>query len=149
KHYWIMRGLMGLGLRVMVEALERPGAEAHTADRCRVLSDAGTFEFLMGRYPEAQKFLLESLVIAREMKDRRSIAGILQPLGLASMALGDKDSAGRELNEALALARELGNKREVAAALTAVAQFHRLQGDLNAAEPLYSAANELAREIGD
>ncbi|HEX4943281.1 MAG TPA: tetratricopeptide repeat protein [Usitatibacteraceae bacterium] len=149
KRYWINRGLPGLAHRMAVEALTRPGAEARTLARCRALFDAGQLDSWMGRYGEAQAYLVESLAIARETGDRSRIEAVLQPLGLAMLGKGDLRAARGHFEEALALARELGNKRELAAALNALAQLHRAEGHPDAAEPLYEQAVDLARELGD
>jgi predicted ATPase/class 3 adenylate cyclase len=149
KHYWIIRGLLALGQRVMVEALARPGAQERSVARCNALSDAGQLGCVMGRYREAQPYLAESLAIAREIGDKRMVAAVLQPLGVASLGQGDLDGARGHFEEALTLAQELGSKRDIAAALTALAQVHRVEGALTAAEPLYARVVELARELGD
>jgi predicted ATPase/class 3 adenylate cyclase len=149
RRYWIIRGLPGLGHRVTREALSRPGAQDRTYSRCQGLFDAGQLCSFMGRYEEARGNLEESLAIAREIGDKRSIALALQPLGIAYHGQGDLVTARRHFEEALVLARELGNKREVAAALNALAQLHRVDGQPNTAEPLYEQALALARELED
>jgi tetratricopeptide (TPR) repeat protein len=149
RRYWIVRGVLGLGLRVTVEALGRPGAQERNAARCRALFDAGQLDSWMGRYTEAQGYLEESLAIAREMGDLSSVAAAYQPLALAALGLGDIAAARRYLNEALVLEREQGNQRDVAAVLNALAQIHRVQGEPEAAEPLYEDVLAIARDIGD
>jgi len=103
----------------------------------------------MGRYPEAQGYLEESLAFAREIGDKQRVARVLQPLGLAFLGQGNLAAARRHFEEALVLARELGNKREYAAALNALAQLHRAEGELDTAEPLYRNVLALARELAD
>ena len=149
KPYWITRGYLELGQRMTVEALARPGAEQRTIARCRGLFDAGQTGVLMGRYAQAQRYLEESLAIAREIGDKRRIAVALQPLGIACLGQGDTAAAAEHLQEALAMARELGNKREVAAALNVMAQLLRVTGDLDRAESLYEQGLALARELQD
>jgi tetratricopeptide (TPR) repeat protein len=149
RRYWIIRGLLGLGLRVTVEALARPGAERRDAARCRGLFDAGQIASWMGRYADAQGHLQESIAIARELGDKQSIAAALQPLGLASLGLGDYAAARAQAEEGVALAREIGTKRDLAAALNALAQTARAGGDPEAAEPLYEQVLAIARELDD
>jgi predicted ATPase/DNA-binding winged helix-turn-helix (wHTH) protein len=149
KPYWITRGFLGLGLRMTVEALARAGADERSLARCRGLLDAGWIGVLMGRYAEAQGYLEESLVIAREIGDKRRIAMALQPLGYACLAKGDMAAARTHLQDALAMARELGDKREIAAALNVLAQLLRVEDELDAAEPLYEQGLALARELQD
>ena len=149
RRYWMIRGLLGLGHRVTVEALGRPGAQQRSPARGGALFDAGQLGVWMGRYAEAQTYLEESLAIARELGNRQMVARVLQPLGLASLGQGNLPAARAYSEEALALARELGNQRELAAALNALAQLHRAEGELDKAEPLYRNVLALARELGD
>ena len=147
--YWLNRGLLGFGQRVNAEALARPGAEARNLARCRALFVAGQFSSHMGRYEEAQQYLEESLAIARELGDRRRIAGALLPLGWAHLGQGHVTTALGCMDEALAAAKQLGEPREIAAATIAVAQLRRVQGELDAAEELYEKGLALARELDD
>jgi hypothetical protein len=48
------RGILRLGYRVTVEALEREGAQARTLPRCRALYAAGNLGWVMARYAEAR-----------------------------------------------------------------------------------------------
>jgi predicted ATPase/class 3 adenylate cyclase len=147
KPYWLNRGLVGLGTRVTVEALRR-SREPDLA-RCGGLADAGQLMFFAGNYADARRYLEESLGIARQLGDTRSVATVLQPLGMACLGEGDVATARACLQEALELARELGNKRELAAALNALAQLHRTNNELDLAEPLYEQFLGLARELRD
>jgi predicted ATPase/class 3 adenylate cyclase len=149
KKYWVKRGLLGLGDRVTVEALARAGAQERSLARSQGLFDAGQLECFMGRYGEAQRYLMESLAIAREIADTSMVAAVLQPLGLASLGQGDLAAARGHFEEAIDLARQLGDKHELLAAFNALAQLHRLEGDPDTAEPLYEKVLALARELGD
>jgi predicted ATPase/DNA-binding winged helix-turn-helix (wHTH) protein/Tfp pilus assembly protein PilF len=149
KLYWINRGLLGVGHGLFVEALRHPGAQQRDERRCRALFDVGQFGFYMGRYAEAQRYLEESLAIARELGDKARIAAALQPLGMVSLGQGHFGNARSHLEEALALAHDLGDKRNLAAAMYAIAQLYRTEGALDDAERLYERALALAREIDD
>ena len=149
RRYWIVRGVLGLGHRVTMEALGRPGAQQCNYARCRALFDAGQLGSWMGRYAEAQVHLQESLTIARELGDLSSVAGALQPLALAALGLGNVAAARAYLEEALPLERAEGDQREIAAVLNALAQIHRAEGELDAAEPLYENVLAIARDLRD
>ncbi len=149
KSYLLTRGMPELALRMMRDALARPGAQIRSSARSRALFDAGQICCFMGRYEEARPVLEEGLAIAREMGDVRSAADILQPLGLALLGLGDRPGARAAYEEALDLARRHAGRRDVAAALNALAQFHRIEGALDVAEPLYEQVVAMLREIGD
>ncbi len=147
--YWFTRGILALGLQVALEALARPGAQAHNLLRCRSLSGAGQLALYMARYAEARRYLEESLAIAREIKDASRVSAVLQPLGMASLGEGDYATARDRLLEALSIAEASGNKREIAAAMSALTQLRRVEGALDAAHALNVRALELSRELGD
>jgi tetratricopeptide (TPR) repeat protein len=147
--YWLTRGQAGLGAKVFGEALARRDAQRRDRPRCRALADAGQIAYFMGRYGEAQRYLEESLAIARELGDTRRVAAALQPLGNVRIAQGDFAGARKHLEEGLHLARELGNQRDLAAATNQLAQLKRVEGDVDAAEPLYEQVLAIARELGD
>ena len=149
RRYWIIRGLLGLGYRMTLEALTRPGTGNRDLDRCNALFDLGQIGCWMGRYAEARGYLEECLSIARELGNTSMVARILQPLGMASLGQDDADAAYRYYEEALALARQQGNRRELAGALNSLAQLHRVQGAFDSAQPLYEDVLTLARELGD
>ncbi|MDE2359449.1 MAG: adenylate/guanylate cyclase domain-containing protein, partial [Betaproteobacteria bacterium] len=125
RRYWFDRGLLGLGYRTTMEALQRPTAQDPTPTRVSALNDAGQIAAYMGRYAEAKLHLVESLAAARALGDRDRIAYLLQPLGLACMGIGDLADARGYLDEALVMARESGDRREIAAALNSLAQIAR------------------------
>jgi tetratricopeptide (TPR) repeat protein len=145
--YWLNRGLLALGFRVTVEALEREGAKKRDLFRQRGLSSAGYLASFMGRYTQARAYLQESLRVAREMGNTQSVALVLYPLGIACQGEGDLGAARAHFEEAVALARQLGNRRELAAAGNALASLHRMEGRLAEAERLYEEALLLAREL--
>jgi predicted ATPase/class 3 adenylate cyclase len=149
KPYWLNRGLLGLGHRMTIEALARAGARERSLGRWMGLADAGQLAFFMGQYAEACKHLEESLAIARELGDRRRVAAVLQPLGMACLGEGDVTSARRYLQEALTLARLLGDKRELATSINALAQLHRVENEFDAASSLYDQFLTLARDLQD
>ena len=149
KVYWITKGLLGLGHQLAVEVLARPGAATRDELHCRALFDAGQFSFFMGRYGEAQRYLEESLVVARQLGNRKRIAAALQPLGMACLGQGHLATARAHLAEALELAGSLGNERDLAAAMNAMGALHRVQGSLDDARKLYEQAVEIFAKVGD
>jgi non-specific serine/threonine protein kinase len=149
RRYWLNRGLLELGLRLTIEALERSGANARTLTRARGLFDAGQICVFMGRYSAALRYLDESLAIAREVGDDRSIAVVLQPIGMAYLGLGDVPNARRFLEEALILAEKRGEQREIAAAANQLAQLLRASSELDRAEQLYERVIGISRTLED
>ena len=149
KGYWINRGLLTVGHRLVSEALARDKTASRDEARCRALFDAGQLAFFMGRYPEAQRRLEESLVIARELGSTVRVAAVLQPLGAAYLGQGLREQAFALLKEGVALARESNSKRDLGAALNSLGSFHRVQGELDLAAALYKDAIAILGEVGD
>ncbi len=148
KHYWFMRGLLNLGHHVTTEAIAIPAPEAQSLARCRALWVAGQICSYTGRYEEAQRYLAESLAIARHHGDRRMIAAVQNILALAALGRGDRAAARLHGEEALDLARQSGSKSEIVVASNALAQLNRLDGKLDEAELLYGEAVAQANELG-
>lgn len=149
KHYWFIRGLLNLGHRVSTEAVTNPVGPTTGSERCKALWVAGQICSFMGHYEEAQKFLRESLSMARALEDPRMVAVALTTLGLASFGQGDRAAARTYAGEALEIAERSGNKRQIASASNALAQLFRWEGNIERAEPLYQRVVALARELED
>jgi non-specific serine/threonine protein kinase len=149
RRYWISRGLLELGLRVTLESLRRDAAKERTVERSQALFAAGQLQYLMGRYADARKCLEESLEVSRLLGDKRGIAAVLQPLGMAAQGEGDFARAQSFLEEALEAARLRGDKQQIAAAVNTLAQLRFLQGGLDNSEKLFQEVLSLARELGD
>jgi predicted ATPase/class 3 adenylate cyclase len=149
KLYLICRGLLALLQRLTLEALARSGAQARTQARCRALHAAGQVECFMGQYPEAHRYLEQSLSIAKEIDDKERAAIVLDELGVVCMGQGELVGARSYLEEALQIAVELGKKRPLASVLNALAQLDRVEGQLDRAEQLYERVVALARELED
>jgi non-specific serine/threonine protein kinase len=145
RNSWADRGLSGLGHRLTLEALARPGAGERGIARCRALAAAGMLEYFMGRYREAEEHVQESLAIAREIGDKERVGAALTLLG--HVVLMQDPAAARDYYEAaLALGRELGDKRRLANVLNGLAVLYQSQGDLDRAQALYEETLAIDRE---
>jgi len=147
KLYWINRGLLGIGYRMLQDALRRDSPPSRL--RTRALFDVGQLAYFMGRYEEACVHLQRSLELATEMQSQERIAAVLQPLGMAYLALGKIDLAREQLERAVVLSRRLNYTRDLAAALNALAQLERSQSNLSTARTLYEDVLSIARSAGD
>jgi len=87
--------------------------------------------------------------MARTLGDSRTVAVVLNTLGLASFGQGNRANARKCWEEALRIAEQSSNKRQICSVSNALAQLHRLEGDVDRAEPLYKQSVSLARELGD
>jgi predicted ATPase len=147
--YWLPRGLIELGHRLTVEALERPAAQSRDLNRSGAQYAASQLGYFMGHYEAAQRHGEECLSIARQFGIKARAASALLLLGYASDALGQHVAARQQFEESAALARELGDKSRLSFALNALAGHHQEQNDLNTAERLFEEALALARERND
>ncbi|HET7730991.1 MAG TPA: adenylate/guanylate cyclase domain-containing protein [Usitatibacter sp.] len=148
KLYWVNRGYLELGLRVTLEALERPGAQSRDPNRAQGLFNAGQMRYFMGRHREARSCLEESLGIARQLGDAY-VATVLQPLGLAALGEGDTAMARKCFEEAVHLTDARGDKRSLAGALNALAMVYRVERLPHNAHALYDRIVSLCRESGN
>jgi hypothetical protein len=87
--YFRNRGLLALQLRVSVEALSRPGADAPTVARGRALLAAGEPAYFLGRYDDARRYVEAGLAIGRQSGDLLTIATSLRLQGYVALAQGD------------------------------------------------------------
>jgi tetratricopeptide (TPR) repeat protein len=142
-------GLIALGYRMTVEALQRPGAQRRSLARCRALWAAGALGYFMGRYEDARNRVETSLDIARAIGDKARAAEALRLLGYLEVALSDRAAAREHLQEALALSRETADEARVSKALSALAELHRAEGRLDEAEALYAETLALNRQRAD
>jgi non-specific serine/threonine protein kinase len=147
--YWLNAGLLGLGLRICQEALDRVPATSRNRTRCLALHTAGQFAYFVGLYSRARSLLKECLDIAQENSDEEMIASTLHRLGIACWGAKDLEAARRYLDEAVRAASLKGAKRELAVAQIALAQLHRSQRNNHIALELYLKAGELVRGLGD
>jgi predicted ATPase/class 3 adenylate cyclase len=147
--YWIERGLLNVGIKIMLEALSRPGTESLVMPRIRATWSAADLMLRSGRYQEAWVYLTECLELVRPLQDDRRYATVLRSLSFAAAGLGDLTAARRYGEMSLEAARSLGQPQVHAAALNELGQVARAQRDLKVAGRLYRQALRLVRKEGD
>jgi len=97
-----------------------------------------------GEYDEAEKFLLESLDIKREMGNRQSIVYSLLGLGRVAGEQGHYQQAKRWYNEAVQITRDIGATVLTASILSGIARVLADQGHLERAVELLIVAQRHA-----
>ncbi|MGB3712899.1 MAG: tetratricopeptide repeat protein [Candidatus Promineifilaceae bacterium] len=105
----------------------------------RALANLGRHALVLGSYGKAGQLLLESLKIARVLKNRSWINEALNRLGLVAMAVGDLETAERYFLECVASAKEWGKPYSIAYSFINLA-------DLNVARKEYKLATDLYQE---
>jgi predicted ATPase/DNA-binding XRE family transcriptional regulator len=117
--------------------------------RARALNAAGRLAYRQSDYALATPRLQQSLSLARDVGDAKTIAGSLSNLGILAMAQGDYIEATALLEESLALGRILGDTWGLASTLDDLGTIAHLLGDNQRAAVLKAESLELARAAGD
>ncbi len=90
-----MRGHLSEGRERYQAALSREGAARRTGARARALHGAGALAYRQGDYSAARSLYEESVAMARELGDRRGIAGALEGCAALAAVRGKEDRAAR------------------------------------------------------
>jgi predicted ATPase len=147
--FWAMRGHLREGRERLESVLSRPEASGRTAARAKALIGAGSLACLQGEYAVARSLYKESLTIARELDDKRTIATSLNNLGMVAGYEGNHVTARSLFEESLDIKRELGDKWGITASLNNLGVLAYEQGDYTSAHALYEESLALERELGD
>ncbi len=147
--FWETREHLAEGRERLVKLLKLPGAAAPTNARMRTLFAAAILAGEQGDYSLAGTLMNESLEIAKQLNDTRSIAVSLNAMSVNARDRGDL-AASRELSEeSLKLWREVGDSLAVARALSNLGSVVKLQGDYSHARVLYEECLSLFRALDD
>jgi len=114
----------------------------------KVVYSAGILAYLQSDQAAARPLLEEALTLARESKDRRTIAHALHGLSNVAMDEGQYERVSALLNECLSLARQMGDKWLIAMSLNNLAEVARLQGDYEQALPMFEEGAQLLSGTG-
>ena len=134
--YWDLKGMFGLGQRMIVEALGRPGALQPGVPRCEALERLASIDLFLGRYDESLNSLQEAIAIARNLNDPQQISEVLQGLVSVYNARGELVEARTCLNECLEISATLG-ELQMYRPRHMLGELLRREGDLAGAESAY------------
>ncbi|MGH7491224.1 MAG: ATP-binding protein [bacterium] len=146
---WIVRGHWKEGRERLLALLAMPGAVKPTRDRAKVLNAAGTIMHEMGEHITARPLLEESLMIWRELGDKKGMATVINNLGWIAAQIGELASAIELSGESLTLHAELEDKRGMAVAFNNLAAVAFTQSEFALARSLQEKNLNLRKEIGD
>lgn len=149
KPYWLNRGLLGLGLRVASEAMERLRNQPPSTASCTALLDVGQLCFFVGQYRHATEYLRQSLEQARMLQDRLRETAALQVLGVSWLGLGELTHARVCLLDALRYATQDQNEPFQAYLHNALGQLYRVSGEFDQAMQANRTAHALALGLGN
>jgi predicted ATPase/class 3 adenylate cyclase len=147
--FWWVHGHLSEGRERLAKLLALAGAEARTAVRAKALHGAGILAYDQGDYAAARALHEESLLIKRELGDKRGMAASLNYLGHVARLQGDYAAARALYQETLAIGRELDDRRGMAFSLNGLGLVARYQGDYAAARAFYEESLAIVRKLDD
>jgi predicted ATPase len=147
--FWEMREHLTEGRDRLEKMLKLGGAAPASKARLRALFAAGILAGEQGDYTNADALIKQSLDIARQLADKRSIAVSFNALAVITRDRGDIEASRSLFEESLALWRELPDRMDVARALSNLANVVELQGDFTHARSLYEECLSISRALGD
>jgi predicted ATPase/class 3 adenylate cyclase len=132
------------------DALERQRAAGNRKEEARVLTCMGLIALEQKEPTNAQKYLVESLELAREGKDLSLQARALNNLGLSECSVnGNYVRAHEYYEESYKITREIGDRHSESVALGNLGLVAALQGDFVTAHSYHEQSLVLTRETGN
>ena len=147
--FWEAREYLAEGRTLLEKVLKLPGAGAATNGRLRALSAAGILAAAQGDSDASKELFTESLEIARQVDDKRSIAVSVNALAINARDRGELAASRARFEESLRLWREMGDGLAVARALSNLANVVKLLGAYEEARALYRESLGIFRQLGD
>ena len=148
-HYWFMRAMPARGAEVTRTALDRPGAEVPSPERCRALVTAGWMCMWAGAHDEAVRDLAEALELARGFSEPRLLCQVLARFAHVRYQRNEREAAARLASEAVDVGRPQGDSVELGYALVLRAYVHARGGEWQAAQRLFQEALELRERMNN
>ena len=148
ERFWVVRGYRNEGLAFLERALGESAGVA-TDVRAKALLAAARLAFIQSNYDVGEALAQESLMLFRELGDRRGIALSLDRLGMAAWRRGDFPAARVLLEEDLPLFKEVDDKDRVAWSLFTLGLLNNKQGEYSRANTLFEEGLALFRALGN
>jgi predicted ATPase/class 3 adenylate cyclase len=146
--FWILRGYITEGRRLVQAALELPAVQAFDLAKAHALYVGAALAECQSDHAEARRMLQMALVIHHTLGDPENIAATLSTLAMARLDAGDVANARADQTEALAIFRDLGHGLNQAIGLCNLGQVALFEQDLALARSLLAEALDLVRRVG-
>jgi tetratricopeptide (TPR) repeat protein/transcriptional regulator with XRE-family HTH domain len=145
--------LVARGLHVQAEEfLMRTEQAARTlqdqTNLTAILYHLGKIQLDQGKFPVAETYFREGLILARQQADHERVCRCLSWLGVIARYRGDYQEANRYYQEGLALARQTEDRAQLSALLINSAQVAYYRGDYEKGDNYTLEALQIARQIG-
>lgn len=145
--FWILRGYITEGRRLVRAALELPAVQASSLAKAHALYVGAALAGCQSDPAEALRMLETSLAIHRELGDPENIGATLSTLSTTRLATGDAAGAKADELEALQIFREQGQRLNEVIGLCNLGQIALHQSDLEQARASLIEGLALVREI--
>lgn len=140
QEYWFMRAMPARGAEVTRAALERPGADVPSPERCRALLTAGWMSMWAGVQVDAVRYLTEALALARGLSMPRLLCLVLTRCANVHLRQNELAAAASLASEALDVGRAQGDSAELGYALMLCAHVNLAAQEHETAMRLYLEA---------
>jgi tetratricopeptide (TPR) repeat protein len=145
--FWWLRGYQREGRRWMEALLEH---NLPASLRTIALAVAGTMDYTQGYYESCERYMQESLELARGIGDKARAAHAVYSLGTLALNSQDLETARSWLEEALDLYPEAGdNDQMISNVRNRLGTLLLIQGDHDRAATMLEEGLALARKLGD
>ena len=145
--FWILRGYITEGRRLVKAALEMPAVQEFALAKAHALYVGAALAGCQSDQAEALHMLEDSLLIHRELGEPENIAATLSTLSSTRLETGDTERAKAEETEALALFRQEGQKLNEGIALRNLGHIALYENGLVQAAELLRQGLTLAKEV--
>jgi len=145
--FWILRGYITEGRRLVRAALELPAVQDFSLAKAHALYVGATLAGCQSDQVEALKMLEVSLAIHRELGDPENIAATLSTLSTARLESGDTAGARVDEVEAIEIFRQQGQRLNEVIGLCTLGQIALHENDLEQALAYLNEGLALSREI--
>ncbi len=145
--FWILRGYITEGRRLVKASLELPAVQEFALARANALYVGAALAVNQSDHAEALQMLETSLALHRELGDPENIAVTLSTLSTARLATGDTAGARADEVEAIEIFRQQGQRLNEVIALCNLGQIALHENDLAQAKADLAHGLELVAEI--
>ncbi|XP_028411945.1 tetratricopeptide repeat protein 28-like [Dendronephthya gigantea] len=125
------------------------GISDNDSGKARANDILGCAHAALGKFIEAERFLLEEISIVEILDDKSGIARAKGNIGVALLGKDDQREAVACFRKELKLAEEIGNKKEEGRANENFGRYYAAIGKCNEAIEYYQKFMRIAEEIGD
>jgi predicted ATPase/DNA-binding CsgD family transcriptional regulator len=146
--FWITIGALSEGRALLEQALSG-GETLRSGAHARACQQLGHLLCIQGNFDLAERYLKESLALARKLHIPKCVVLSLKWLGYMALSRGNYTEVHLLVNESLELARQEGYTRVIACTLETLSNVLCNQGDYDQATSLAEESLGYYQQMGD